>query len=267
MKTIDDYGTPGYVAPEQAFGKPTYRSDCFSVALILYEYLTGYLPGWPFHWPPKGLDRLRDKTSSEFAAFMKKALNPDPQKRFVNAQRMLVSLEDALPLRIRRKVLSTEKEKPVKDWQKLRRKAFLDRYSKVLVNIKNCVDCGEPVSEAMQCCPWCGSERNRFDDSTSFSHLCRRCHRGVAPEWEYCPWCYGAGFTPQEPESEKIKYNARCGFCSGKEMHFMKYCPWCRRKPKSKWQVHPFPEVCGKCGWSVDSKYWIFCPWCCEKLF
>ncbi|MHC4468753.1 MAG: protein kinase domain-containing protein, partial [Planctomycetota bacterium] len=48
MKTIDDYGTPGYVAPEQAFGKPTYRSDCFSVALILYEFLTGVLPRWPF---------------------------------------------------------------------------------------------------------------------------------------------------------------------------------------------------------------------------
>ena len=49
--TIDDYGTPGYVAPEQAFGKPSFRRDCFSVALILYEFLSGVLPRWPFSWP------------------------------------------------------------------------------------------------------------------------------------------------------------------------------------------------------------------------
>lgn len=267
MKTIDDYGTPGYVAPEQAFGKPTYRSDCFSVALILYEYLTGVLPRWPFHWPPKGLDRLRQKTGSDFAGFIKKALNPDPQKRFANARIMLMGLEEALPLRIRKKVLSEQKKLPVQDWQKLRRKAFLERYSKVLVHTKSCVGCGEPVAESMQCCPWCGSEKNRFDNSTSFSHLCHRCHRGVAPEWNYCPWCYGPGFIPQDPGPVKIKYNARCSHCLGKMMNFMKYCPWCHQKPKSKWQVHPFPEICGSCGCSVDSNYWLFCPWCCEKLF
>ncbi|MCK4851058.1 MAG: serine/threonine protein kinase, partial [Phycisphaerae bacterium] len=33
MVTIDEYGTPGYVAPEQAYGRPTYRSDCFAVGL------------------------------------------------------------------------------------------------------------------------------------------------------------------------------------------------------------------------------------------
>jgi serine/threonine protein kinase len=63
MTTVDDFGTPGYVAPEQAYGRPTFRSDCFAVGLILYEYLTGVLPRWPFRWPPRGCKRLREKTS------------------------------------------------------------------------------------------------------------------------------------------------------------------------------------------------------------
>jgi len=34
-------GTVGYVAPEQAMGKPSFRSDVFSLGLILYRMLSG----------------------------------------------------------------------------------------------------------------------------------------------------------------------------------------------------------------------------------
>lgn len=55
-------GTVGYVAPEQAMGKPSLRSDVFSLGLIIYRILTGRLPEWPFEWPLPGHDRLRQKT-------------------------------------------------------------------------------------------------------------------------------------------------------------------------------------------------------------
>jgi eukaryotic-like serine/threonine-protein kinase len=264
MKTIDDYGTPGYVSPEQAYGKPTYRSDCFSVALVLYEFLTGVLPRWPFKWPPKGLERLRERTGIDFVRFMKKAMDAEPEKRFANAQQMLTAFDEALPSGIKRRLLISADATP--DWQQLRKKTFVQKYRRVIADFYPCVECGESIAEAMHCCPWCGSERNRFDDRTRFSHLCHRCHRGVAPQWRYCPWCYGAGFEPQQGSGTvRMEYNDRCEHCRGKMTYFMKYCPWCNRK-HGRWQIRPFPEVCNGCGWSVDSSYWVYCPWCEQKL-
>ena len=265
MKTIDDYGTPGYVAPEQAFGRPTYRSDCFSVALILYEFITGKLPRWPFHWPPRGVEKLRDRTSPGFVGFMKKALDPDPEKRFANAKQMLAAMEQALPKPLQDKKASASKEK-IPDWRQLRRASFTQRYQKALGTLFACVDCGEPLAEPMQCCPWCGSERNRFDDRSQFTHICHHCHRGVAPDWHYCPWCRKGGFIPQEPNGVKPDYKTKCTHCGGKMTNFMKYCPWCHKKPKKPWHLRPFPEVCTTCGNSVDTNYWIVCPWCTAKL-
>ncbi len=264
MKTIDDYGTPGYVSPEQAFGKPTYRSDCFAVALILYEFLTGVLPRWPFHWPPKGVERLCQRTSTQFVRFMKKALDPDPDKRFANAKQMLAAMEQHLPKALHDKTAAAKKKTP--DWRQLRRASFTQRYQKVLGTLFSCVDCGEPIAESMQACPWCGSERNRFDDRSQLSHICHHCHRGVAPDWHYCPWCHSPGFIPQEPNGIKPDYKTKCHHCGGKMTNFMKYCPWCHRKPKKPWHLHPFPEICTTCHNSVDANYWIYCPWCTSKL-
>jgi hypothetical protein len=267
MATVDDFGTPGYVAPEQAYGKPSYQSDCFAVGLILYEYLTGLLPRWPFRWPPRGHQRLRERTSTGIVAFLKKALAVDPERRFANAEEMLAALMEVLPKGMKTYAGHDGKDRRRRDWRKVRRGAFLRRYMKVLAMPFRCIDCGEPVAESMAACPWCGSERNRYDAGTSFSHVCPRCHRGVLPEWRFCPWCYGPGFKePSATPTPGVRYHTRCRHCGGKLMRFMRYCPWCRRKPRKPWRVRPFPETCGRCGWSVDSEYWTFCPWCRLRL-
>ncbi len=267
MATVDDFGTPGYVAPEQAYGKPSYQSDCFSVGLILYEYLTGFLPRWPFRWPPRGYQRLRERTSTAMVAFLKKALAMDPQRRFADAEEMLGALLEAVPKGIQTHPGHGAVRRRRLDWRKNRRGAFIRRYGKVLTASFRCTDCGEPISESMIACPWCGSERNRFDEGTPFSHVCRRCHRGVLPEWRFCPWCFGPGFKdPSETQTPGVRYQGRCSHCRGKLMRFMRYCPWCRRKVRKPWQVRPFPEVCGRCDWPVDSQYWTFCPWCRQLL-
>ncbi len=267
MVTVDDFGTPGYVAPEQAYGKPTYQSDCFALGLILYEYLTGVLPRWPFRWPPKGYQRLRERTSLAMLAFLKRALAIDPQRRFADAGEMRTSLIEAMPRSLRLGLGQRGHERHKLDWHKARRGAFLKRYDKVLSASFRCVDCGEPVAESMTICPWCGSDRNRFDANTAFSYVCPRCSRGVLPEWRYCPWCYGPGFaSPSETPTKGVRYHRRCVHCGGGLLRFMRYCPWCRRKIRKPWRVRPFPEVCGRCKWSVDSDFWSYCAWCRQRL-
>ena len=265
MKTVDDYGTPGYVAPEQAYGRPTCRSDCFAVGLVLYEYITGVLPRWPFMWPLVGLQRLREKTGGAFVKFIKTSLSVDPRRRFADAGEMLGAMQAALPKNAKQTLGAVEKSED--NWRKVRRGAFFKRYGRVFPVMHKCVTCGEPIAEMMQLCPWCGSEKNRFDARSQFSHICPHCHKGVLPEWRFCPWCYGAGFEPQRPvQAKRLRYHAQCRYCGGGIMRFMRYCPWCHRKVRRPWQVKPLPEICGRCRWSVDSDFWSYCPWCKQSL-
>ncbi|MHC4324573.1 MAG: protein kinase domain-containing protein, partial [Planctomycetota bacterium] len=267
MRTVDDFGTPGYVAPEQAYGRPTYRSDCFAVGLILYEYITGFLPKWPFRWPPRGCQRLREKTNLAFVGFLKQTLAVDPDKRFANAEKMRSALLQAVPKKLKFASFLKSTGRKKLDWQKMRRAAFIKRYAAVVPVVFRCVDCGEPIAESMFICPWCGSDRNRFDANTPFSHVCTRCHRGVLPEWRFCSWCFGPGFaSPAAKRTPGTRYHSHCKHCDGKLMRFMHYCPWCRRKVRRPWQIRPFPEVCTRCGWSVDSTFWNYCPWCRQGL-
>jgi len=267
MKTVDEYGTPGYVAPEQAYGRPTFRSDCFSVGLILYEFVTAVLPRWPFRWPLPGHKRFRERTSSAMTEFIKKALSVDPEKRFADAGQMLTALVQATPKSLLEKLKLKPEAGRKLNWRSVRREAFIKRYNRVFGRFCRCISCGEPIAESMFICPWCGSDRNRFDDSTGFSYICPRCHRGVLAEWRFCPWCYGPGFeSPSTTRTAGARYHGVCRYCGGRLMRFMRYCPWCRRKVRDNWRVRPFPQQCPSCSWPVDREFWIYCPWCGHSL-
>jgi len=101
-KTGSSVGTPLYMAPEQEQGVARKESDEYSMALCLYEALTGRLPfagtgaGLLMnklkgsHEPPSKLDaRLPPGLDAVFA----KALNPDPDKRYSTAGDLLRALE------------------------------------------------------------------------------------------------------------------------------------------------------------------------------
>jgi hypothetical protein len=155
---------------------------------LLYEYLTGFLPKWPFYQPPQSRQRLRQRMSLSFVAFLKQALAVDPGKRFANAEKMLAAMLEAVPKNLKTGfILKTGNGKKL-DWRKMRRGAFLKRYDRVISAAFRCADCGEPIAESMMLCPWCG------------------------------------------------------------------------RKVRQPWQVRPFPEICTKCGWSVDTNFWNYCP-------
>lgn len=81
-------GTVGYMAPEQAMGRPSRRSDVFSLGLMIYRMLTGHWPEWPYEWPCNGYHRLRGRIHREMIDFLKRAIEPNPRRRFPDAVRM-----------------------------------------------------------------------------------------------------------------------------------------------------------------------------------
>ena len=81
-------GTLGYIAPEQAMGRPSYRSDVFSLGLVIYRMLSGELPEYPFTPPLPGFNKLRRGLSRDFVALIRKAVDPIPSKRFRDAVAM-----------------------------------------------------------------------------------------------------------------------------------------------------------------------------------
>lgn len=90
LKTIkaSGSGTLGHMAPEQAMGKPSFRSDVFSIGLILYRMYAGKWPEWPFEWPPPGIKRLRSNTHRDLVNLIHKAIEVNPRKRFRDAMAM-----------------------------------------------------------------------------------------------------------------------------------------------------------------------------------
>lgn len=86
-------GTVGYMAPEQAMGRPSTKSDVFSLGLIMYRLFTGTLPEWPFEWPLKGYAALRRKAHPDLVAVIRKAMEVRPNKRYRDADEMLAALQ------------------------------------------------------------------------------------------------------------------------------------------------------------------------------
>ncbi|MGV3484810.1 MAG: serine/threonine-protein kinase [Planctomycetaceae bacterium] len=81
-------GTLGYMAPEQAMGHPTFRSDVFALGLVLYRLLAGELPAYPFDAPLPGFNKLRRGLSPDLVALIRKSIDPIPSRRFRDAVAM-----------------------------------------------------------------------------------------------------------------------------------------------------------------------------------
>lgn len=94
-------GTVGYIAPEQAMGKPSFRSDVFSMGLLIYRMFSGELPAWPFDWPLPGAERLRRTMSRDFIAFLRRSIEVHERKRFRDGVQMQRAFQAVAPRAIR----------------------------------------------------------------------------------------------------------------------------------------------------------------------
>jgi serine/threonine-protein kinase len=103
-------GTPHYMSPEQALGRPTdARSDVYSIGIMAYECLTGHVPydgESPLviamkHVSEPPPDDLRHQTdvAPEFIAIVYRALAKDPASRFPSAADLEAELAMLPPFR------------------------------------------------------------------------------------------------------------------------------------------------------------------------
>ncbi len=98
-------GTPRYMSPEQALGKPLdHRSDLFSLGVVLYELTTGQLPfgGSNFaeilnnivHSQPTAIARLNYDVPPELERITLKCLQKLPDRRYQSARELMVDLRN-----------------------------------------------------------------------------------------------------------------------------------------------------------------------------
>jgi hypothetical protein len=269
-RTYTDAGTLGYMAPEQAYGRARLASDVFSLGLIAYEILTGYLPTWPFEWPFANYDRFEAKVPEPLRAVLRKAAEFHPRRRYPDA----VAFEHAL-VRALARVEEGSRKRPTRRRRKRRTlepsplavqaEAFRRRHGKELALRYRCQRCEGPIAESMRFCPWCGASENSFREITRYPLVCPACEKGVRPEWGYCPWCYQGRFEPngRKPPHDR-QATRRCGRrgCEGSLRPFMRYCPLCKWKPRRVWSHSSLPDRCPRCRWPTSRAFMRFCPWC-----
>jgi serine/threonine-protein kinase len=90
-------GTPSYRAPEQAYGRPTFASDVFSVALMFYEMVTRALPRWPFRWPFDRHELFENRVPPELVRVIRRAASFDLEHRYRDAGALLKAVRKAVP--------------------------------------------------------------------------------------------------------------------------------------------------------------------------
>lgn len=100
-------GTPLYMSPEQVQGLPVdHRTDLYAVGCLLYEMATGRPPfvgeledvqRGHMHGMPEAPIDLNKEIPPALDLVIRTALAKDPNRRFPDAEAMLIALEDAIP--------------------------------------------------------------------------------------------------------------------------------------------------------------------------
>jgi len=263
-------GTIDYIAPEQAMGRPKFQSDVFSLGLVIYRLLSGRLPEWPFEWPQKGHDQLVARVRPELVEVLKNAIQLDPKNRYRDAVQMQAAFDRAQShVRKQKRVKSRGNTKRSTSWRQMQWREFQRHFKQQLETRHACRRCEGPVSESMQCCPWCGVDNPARGCESRMPSSCPRCERGVKNDWDYCAWCYGPGFVEESSRTYPDKrYTALCEHkrCRGPLMPFMRYCPWCRKKVRRAWKLKGSRHSCKSCNWGIARDYWNYCAWCREPV-
>lgn len=89
------FGTPGFMSPEQAAGRPSYTSDLYSLGMTAIYMLTGKLPQELDIDPQTGhilWQQYARKVSPNLIAVLDKAIQSHPRDRYTTAKKMLLDI-------------------------------------------------------------------------------------------------------------------------------------------------------------------------------
>ena len=266
QQTLTEAGTLGYMAPEQAYGRPTLSSDVFSLGLIAYELLGGKLLSWPFDWPPPGYKRFVSRVPQPLTAVLRKACEFEPRRRYADAIAFRRAFEKAeSAVRSVRPRKRRRARAPAPSPLAVQAELFRKLHGSSLRMRYRCHRCDGAIAEEMSFCPWCGSGENSFAEITPAGLICPCCERGVQAEWTACPWCFAGRFegNGRQPRRDP-RATRRCSRrgCTGQLRPFMRYCSVCKQKPGRLWSHPELPARCPRCRWPIPREFWRFCPWC-----
>ena len=268
-------GTVGYMAPEQAMGRPSRRSDVFATGLVLWQMFSGRLPEWPFEWPLAGYARLRLLLHPDMIALLKRSLEMKPSRRFEDGGQMLAAYLRAKP-KVLRHYTRTRRPKKVEAHHEARLEG--NPPAAISAAIRPAVGNASEVRPV---------RRAGFRIHAGLPLVRRRSQgpprRNVVPrllpalqsrhEARLGATAPGAtarvSTTYPSAQYTDRRYVGRCrnAKCDRKDlMPFMRYCPWCHTKVRQAWKIAGSKDTCRKCGWGVLRDFWTHCPWCAAAL-
>jgi eukaryotic-like serine/threonine-protein kinase len=118
-------GTESYTAPEYHLGyKASNRSDIYSLAVIIYEMLTGKLPNKPIkqvsdlkRWSYQPVSEINEDVPLWVDGVLEKALQPDMTRRYEALSEFMYDLANPNPRFLHQKNLPLMERNPIAFWR------------------------------------------------------------------------------------------------------------------------------------------------------
>jgi serine/threonine protein kinase len=146
------FGTPEYMAPEQAMAKDTdHRTDLYSCGVMLFEMLAGRLPfegetprelleKHVYEQPPRLSKIAGERASFGLDEIVDLALRKDPAERFQSAEAFADALREVVAYRTGERSTSDRRS-----WIRQSFRPCPNCSARVLVTAKFCGECGEAL--------------------------------------------------------------------------------------------------------------------------
>ena len=269
-RAYTEAGTFGYIAPEQAYGRARFASDVFSLGLIAYEILTGFLPTWPFEWPPERYRTLHREGARAGAAGA-------AQGRAVRSGQALCRWPDLLRsarARVRGGGRArADRAAPPPQAARARPLAARGVGRGVPARARARPRAALPLPPLRRPDRRADGPLPVVRQRGQLVHRTSRAPRSSAPTARRA--CARSGRRARgvmrvasratagarRPTRRRCARAARAA-ATGQLRPFMRYCPLCKRKVKRVWSHADLPDRCPRCRWPTSHAYFRFCPWC-----